>query len=384
MKMKTVWSGKLGHLALRLSLAVALLLGLCLACFGCGEPSFGADVESEMEQSIEQAMADNKVPGAIVGVWVPGWGTWVHTEGTADLATGCGIKPADKVRIASITKTFTATVILQLVDEGTLSLDDTVDRWAPEVPYSDQITIRQVCNHTSGIYSMTEDEDFDNALLDGPLGKWTFEEMLEVTLKHDPYFPPGEGWHYSDMGYELLGLIIEKVTGNDVEQEIQKRVVEELGLTNTSFPYGPEMTGEYSHGYVERDGILVDYTETDPSAPWAGGAIISNLYDLKTWVKALADGTLLGQATQEERLTWVDMPGMERFEGKYGLGICSFGGFVGHNGEILGYNSSMYYLPSKDATIVVLLNKCRPGTESPADEVFLHIAKILFPEEVPW
>jgi CubicO group peptidase (beta-lactamase class C family) len=269
--MKTVWSGNLGHLALRVSLAVALLLGLCLACFGCGDPSFGADVEAEMEQAIELAMADNKTPGAIVGVWVPGWGTWVHAEGTADLTTGREIRPADKVRIASITKTFTATVILQLVDEGTLSLDDTVDRWAPEVPYSDQITIRQVCNHTSGIYSMTEDEDFDKALLDDPLRKWTFEEMLEVALKHDPYFPPGEGWHYSDTGYELLGVIIENVTGNDIEQEIQERVVEELGLTNTSFPYGPEMTGNYSYGYVERDGILVDYTETDPSAPWAGG-----------------------------------------------------------------------------------------------------------------
>lgn len=81
---------------------------------------------------------------------------------------------------------------------------------------------------------------------------------------------------------------------------------------------------------------------------------------------------------------WVDMPGPERFEGKYGLGICSFGGFIGHNGKILGYNSSMYYLPSRDATIVVMLNKCRPGAESPADEVFLRIAKILFSEDVPW
>lgn len=370
-------------MARRLGLAFFLLLVCCIS-ISCGNPSFSGENEQYIEQVLKNAMAENDVPGAIVGVWAPSRGTWVHAEGIADLTTGREIRPTDKFRIASITKTFTATVILQLVDEGTLSLDDTVDRWAPEVPYSDQITIRQVCNHTSGIYSMTEDEDFDKALLDDPLRKWTFEEMLEVALKHDPYFPPSEGWHYSDTGYELLGVIIEKVTGNDIEQEIQKRVVEELGLTNTSFPYGPEMTGEYSHGYVERDGILVDYTETDPSAPWAGGAMISNLYDLKTWAKALADGTLLAQATQEERLTWVDMPGMKRFEGKYGLGICSFGGFVGHNGEILGYNSSMYYLPSKDATIVVMLNKCRPGAESPADEVFLRIAKILFPEEVPW
>jgi len=376
-------SWKWSFLVLRFGLAAALIIGCCLSA-SCGNPWFSSEDKRDMEQVLEQAMAENGIPGAIVGVWAPDRGTWVHAEGTADLATGRDIQPTDKVRIASITKTFTATVILQLVDEGKLSLDDTLDRWAPEVPYSDEITIRQMCNHTAGIYSMTEDEGFDEALLDNPLGKWTVQEMVDIVLEHEPYFAPGEGWHYSDIAYALLGMIIENVTGDKIEKEIQRRIIDELGLKNTSFPEGPEMTGEYSHGYVDRDGTLVDYTETDPSAPWAAGAIISNLYDLKTWAKALADGTLLAQATQEERLTWVDMPGLERFDGKYGLGISSMGGFMGHNGEILGYNSTMYYLPSKDATVVVLLNKCRPGHESPADVVFLHIAKILFPHEVPW
>ena len=200
---------------------------------------------------VEQAMAENNIPGAIVGVWVPGEGTWIKAIGTADIETGRNIKITDKMRIASITKTFTATVILQLVDEWKLALNDTLDHFVPEVPNSDEITIRQLCDMTSGIFSIADDEGFDNTLANEPLKKWTHQELLDIALKHDPYFAPGEGGYYSDTNYSpLLGMIIEQVTGNTVENEIQTRIIEPLELLNTSFPTGPNMTGEYSRGYM--------------------------------------------------------------------------------------------------------------------------------------
>lgn len=365
-----------------LGMVVTLLLGACAQ----KAPSFSPEVAQQMRQVVEEAMAEDNIPGAVVGVWVPGEGTWVKAIGKANIETGRDIESTDKFRIASITKTFTATVILQLVDEGKLSLDDTLNQFVPEVPDSDKITIRQLCNMTSGIFGISEDEGFYDTLVNDPLKKWTHRELLDVALKHDPYFPPGEGWHYSDTNYTpLLGMIIEQVTGNKVEEEIQTRIVEPLGLKDTSLPEEPYMSGEYSHGYMLKDdgGELVDITETDPSAPWTGGAMISNLDDLKVWAKALADGRLLSETAHEEQLTWVDMPGMAAIGGQYGLGISSVAGFLGHNGEILGYNSVMYYLPSRDATIIVLLNKCYPGQASVADEIFVGIAKILFPDQMP-
>jgi len=361
------------------------------------------DVQLAMEQVVSQYMMKNNIPGAIVGVWVPGEKTWTHTQGTADLTTGRKIKPEDKIRIASITKTFTATVILQLVDEGALNLEDTLDKWVPEIPrgseisYSEKITIRHLCNHTAGIYSFTENKEVHDILITDPLKKWTLEEVMKYTLELDIkgnkvpcYFEPGDTYengnpkiHYSDTAYELLGMIIEQVTGNKIGDEIQNRILDKLELKNTSFPYGPEMTGNYSRGYVQKQegGALEDFTETDPSAPWAGGAMISNLYDLKVWAKALAEGSLLSEATQQQRLTWVDWPQLplEGMNGAYGLGITCMGRLVGHSGTILGYNSAMFHLPSRNATIVVLLNKGNPGAgDACAVNICYLLAKILF------
>jgi D-alanyl-D-alanine carboxypeptidase len=203
--MQTSNSWRFWWLARRLGLAFFLLLVCCIS-ISCGNPCFSGENEQYIEQVLKNAMAENDVPGAIVGIWAPSRGTWVHAEGIADLTTGREIRPTDKFRIASITKTFTATVILQLVDEGKLSLEDNLNRWAPEFPYADEITVRQILNHTAGIYSLTEDEDFDESLLDNPLRKWTLQELLDIAIEHEPYFFPGEGWHYSaqDTSYWVL------------------------------------------------------------------------------------------------------------------------------------------------------------------------------------
>lgn len=349
-------------------------------------PSFSAAAKQKMDQVVEKTMQQYGIPGVIVGVWVPSRGAWVKTKGKSNITTGKVIEPDERVRVASITKTFIATVVLQLAEENKLSLDDKLEKYAPNIPRANEITIRQLCNMTSGIYSIGEDEKFNNILASQPLGKWTPPELVNIALSHDPYFAPGQGWHYSDTNYILLGIIIQKVTGNRVEEEVQRRIIGPLGLKNTTFPEGPDMTGKYARGYMMKDGNqeLVDITRTDPSGPWAAGAIVSNLDDLKVWVKALADGQLLNATSQKEQLKWIDVPSLAKLDGKYGLGILSISGFVGHNGTILGYNSAMYHLTSQDATIIVLINKfpCEPNSESIADKIFLDIARIIFPHEV--
>jgi D-alanyl-D-alanine carboxypeptidase len=326
-----------------------------------------------------------KVPGAVAGVWVPGEGTWTAARGLADRDAGREMRAGDLFRIGSITKTFTATVVLQLAEEGLISLDDTLEAYFPDMPHAGEITVRQLLNHTSGIWD-DYGEEFMAIAENDMLKEWGPQELLDVTLSFDPDLQPGERFHYANANYILAGMLIEQVTRNDLAVELQERIFEPLGLAHTSFAEGPQMSGDYSHGYTqeEPEADPVDITGTmDPSMVWAAGAIVSNLEDLEIWAPVLAKGELLSPRMQEERLTWVDAapPESPGVEFRYGLGISDDGGYIGHNGMFAGYNSSMYYLPSRDATLVVLINN---GTNPAyADLILIELAKVVFPDDIP-
>ena len=222
---------------------IILLTAAALACSSCGtqesEPetvfSLSPELQQELEEILDDVMSENGIPGAVIGVWVPGEGSWVEAKGLADVQTGEAMDTADKVRIGSITKTFNATVILQLVDEGRIGLDDPLRDYAPEVPGSEEITVRMLLDHTSGLFDYTSDEDFQEAVDAEPLRKWQPQELVDFAISHEPYFAPGEEWHYSNTNYILLGMIVEEVTGNLVGDEMRTRIYERLGLSNTSF-----------------------------------------------------------------------------------------------------------------------------------------------------
>jgi D-alanyl-D-alanine carboxypeptidase len=284
-------------------------------------------------------------------------------------------------RIASNTKTYTATVILQLAGEGRLSLDDHLDKYVTGIPNGDRVTVRQLLDMTSGIYSYSEDEDFGRVFDSEPLKVWSWQEIMDIVLRHQPDFEPGAGWHYSDTNYYLLGIIAEQVTGTPVEEEIQRRVMDRLGLKRTWFPTGPDMPGDYAHGYMpsadhDTSKALVEMTRIDPSAPWTGGAMVSTLEDLKTYARALAEGSLLTPAMQEERLRLVRVPDNVM---EYGLGIASVYGFLGHTGAINGFNSVIFHHPELGATIVVIANKSTNSSQE-AVGIFLELGRLLFPD----
>ncbi len=368
---------------------ILLSVLLVLTISSCGgepepaAPAFDEDLQEQMRQVVEASMAQQDIPGVIVGVWIPGQGEWVAAFGEADIETGRAMTTTDKVRIASNTKTFVATLVLQLADEGALSLDDPLEKYIPGVTYGNEITVRNLLNMTSGIFSFSEDEDFLAAFTADPLMQLTPEEEVEIALGHPPNFAPGEDWEYSDTNYEILGIIVEEVTGNAIEDEMRERIIEPLGLESTSFPTTPDMPPSHARGYVLSDaGELQDYTRSSPSVPWAGGAMISDLEDLRVWVKTLATGELLSEEMHSQQLEWVQMPGMENIDGKYGLGIMSLAGFQGHDGAIFGYNSIMLYVPEEDATIVILANKSTNFSQETIP-IFSGLAELLFPGRFP-
>jgi len=316
------------------------------------------DASGKIDKLFSEYMEKYNAPGSLVGIWVPGKGVHVKAYGTSDIATGRKAKATDRFRIGSNTKTMTATVILQLVEEGLISLDDKLSKYEPKVRGSGNITVRQLLNMTSGLHNYTEMPSlFEKFEADRSIGFTPFE-LVKLGLKHKPDFEPGKGMHYSNTNYILLGMIIEKVTGNKYEDEVEKRIVRRLGLKNTYYPVSASMEGRFLHGYMtDDDGSLVDWSSENVSWGWAAGGMVSNLFDMKKYAEALCNGTFLGAGLQEKRMNeWVDMGSKKIPSLKYGLGIFTLDGYVGHNGGLPGYISMAMHNPSTKATVVFVFN----------------------------
>jgi CubicO group peptidase (beta-lactamase class C family) len=336
----------------------------------------------ELRPLVEATMTQRGVPGVIVFVSVPNVCEWIARLGVDDVVVGRPMRRDDHVRVGSITKTFTGTVVLQLVDEGLVVLDNPISRYLTRVPNGQNITVRQLLNMTSGLYNYSDDLVFNMTLDKQPDKEWTRDELLNIAFSHSPYFLPGQGFHYSNTNSVLLGLLVETITGRHFENEVESRIFRPLGLRGTSLPRSARIPSPRSRGYQfgTNVGTLVppecdaetagrrDATADSPSWTWSAGGAISTLPDLKIWARALAIGTLLTPTTQAERLDWV--PTGPPPAPRYGLHITDFAGVIGHDGALLGYQSFMGYLPARDATLVVLANVF-PDAEcgSPADEI---------------
>jgi D-alanyl-D-alanine carboxypeptidase len=388
------------HFPLWLVVLCSLALSACVAraqsaaaLAPTAEPAYVA----ALRPKLEALMRKEHVPGAIFYVQDPGEGNWTATMGTADLASNAPIDVNSHMRVGSITKTLTATVMLQLAEAGKLHLDDAVAKYQPDVPNGAHITIRELLNMTSGLYNYSEDDGFGKTLLAQPAKVWQPDALLAIAFKHPPYFAPGVGFHYSNTNYILLGLIAEQLGGAPLAEQFQQRILTPLGMRSTSLPplTDAAIPNPHPQGYTSKTGgecpiasdtgtarsaqasLLCNVTTMNPSWAWSAGAAISTLADLRVWAKALATGTLLDAAMQRERLTWVQpTPGRQ-----YGLGIFNIDGFLGHNGSLPGFQSFMGYRPAPQQMVIVLTNldqgtNCTlsaPGGEpvcpSPADDL---------------
>lgn len=354
-----------------------------------------SSLDPELAQTLRQILIDNMdeygIPGALAGVWIPGEGKLIIEEGVSDLDSDEPIKRGDHARIGSITKSYTVTVILQLVEEGVISIDDPLSKYFPAVKNS-VATIRDLANMRSGIFNYTEDKAFGMLLIEDLLRKWAPQELVDVADMNAPYFTPDGGWHYSNTNTVILGMIIEQVTGNFVGDEIQERIIEPLGLGGTIYPVSPDIPFPFSKGYLELDPEmgLSDVTLSDPSSSAGSGAMISTLQDMRRWGKALGMGTLLIEETQQERIDSLapivfdpcDDDDPERPKrscpeyDKYGLGIGEINGWIGHTGEGIGYTLLVMFNPQNESIVAIIMNRSGVGKHVPT-KVFMEYAEIL-------
>ncbi|MFI1993862.1 serine hydrolase domain-containing protein [Actinoplanes sp. NPDC020271] len=289
------------------------------------------------------ALVADGFPGALAVVRDEHGRVRKPTAGVGDVATGRPVPADGQVRIGSNTKTFVAVVVLQLVAEHRVRLDDPVEKYLPGLLHGEQITVRQILQHTSGLPNYTDYLPLDDLSL--RYRHFEPQELLDLALAHPATFPAGTGWAYSNTNYIVAGLLVERVTGRPVEEQIQKRVIRKAGLRHTYFPadYETGIRERHPQGYLAGpDGQLLDITDLDPSWGWAAGQMIATPSDLNTFFSALIHGKLLpkAQLAEMERTVPADVfPGA-----RYGLGLMSLplscGGVAwGHGGDIPGYET---------------------------------------------
>jgi D-alanyl-D-alanine carboxypeptidase len=318
-------------------------------------------VTRQLDEAVQQVMREANVPGVTVGLWTPDMGTYVRSFGVADKTNGRMMSRDLYIRMGSETKTFTVTALLKLVDEGKVSLDDPIGKYVDGVPNGDEITLRELAGMRSGLFNYSEDPGFFKALTSDPQRPFTPQQLLDYAFKHPVLFPPGEKFFYCNTNLILLGLVVEKVGGQPIQDFIQKNVLAPAGMNHTVFPTDAAFPTPHAQGYTDQTatGKVEDAANWNPSWGWAAGAMISNLDDLHVWARTVATGilpngdTLISPATQKQRLITppTTIPGAG-----YGLGIFNVQGWIGHNGSLPGYETLTIYLPSAQATLVVLLN----------------------------
>ncbi|MGH7106575.1 MAG: serine hydrolase domain-containing protein [Acetobacteraceae bacterium] len=375
---------------LKLALAGALLFAArpSIAAAKGFSGSEIAGVDHAVEATLAEYGGKTPVPGAVVGIWDPDRGaTYTKAYGAGQLSPNTAMRLDDKFRIGSNTKTFVVTVLLQLVDEGKLRLDDTLDQFAlpVKVPNGAHITLRQLCEMRSGLLDLYQQPKFQAANID-PHQPFDIVPWMKSALAHRPLFPPGAQYNYSNTNYILLGWVIEAVTHESVAREIEQRILKPLHLANTSYPVtDPDLPTPFAHGYMlnAKGGWDDETVALPPQLSGPAGVMISDLADLRRWVKAYVSGSVNSAAMQKQRLACLPTP---KPNASFGLGIGCSAGWFGYTGGITGYNTAAYYLPAKGATIVVLVNSQRQpeGKWDVASEIVHNIAKVLYPGHVPF
>ncbi|MUM20065.1 beta-lactamase family protein [Mycobacterium sp. CBMA271] len=364
-------------------LVLATLIAGCRANSGIRPAELDTATSATLDTAISEVLASTGVPGAIVGVWGPK-GRYVRTFGVANTTTHEPMHPDFFHRIGSVTKTFTVTAVLLLVDEGKVGLDDPIAKYVDGVPGGSKVTLRQLARMQSGLFNYSMSLAFNHDLEADPRRRYGTQQLLDYAFAQPPNFPPGQGYEYSNTNAVLLGQVVEKVSGKTLPAYVREHIADPLGLSHTSFPDTNAIPDPHAQGYTQLTptGPLIDCTDWSPSwASWAG-AMVSTLEDLRVWVPALATGKLLTPATQKQRLQTVAMPPVPD-DIRYGLGIFDARGWIGHNGSIPGYQTLAIYSPAEQTTVVALLNT--DVAKQPAQPSTLFgtaITKVISPEHV--
>ena len=345
----------------RAGIGVKVLALVVLAAVGAAAIIIsGTALRSDSSAPSVEKVVDAGSPGALLLV-DDGSSRKEKTSGLAVVKGRVPLDAHDRFRVGSITKTFVAVVVLQLVGEHRLALGDTVERWLPGlIPDGGRITLRQLLAHRSGLADYADDADFVRRTVAQPRRLWTPRELVAVALAEGRVAPPGKDFAYASTNYVLLGMVIERATGRSLGRQLRSRIFAPLGLRDTVFAYDLRNSRPYAHGYApsQHDGIVGslatarDRSTVNTSWAWAAGSIVSTARDLSRFFGALLQGRLLSPRLLE---LMRPAPGS-----RYGLGLAGFrtpcGAAIGHTGALLGTVSAAWNSVDGRRRVVAMSN----------------------------
>ena len=350
-------------------------LGLCSVLAGCATAPPPGSGASELEGGVDALMADyrGKVPGASVLVLRDGAPLLRRGYGLSVLETATDATPQTNYRLASVTKQFTAAAILLLAQDGKLGLDDPIKHWLPSLPKSaDAITIRQILSHMSGLIDY---EDVMPATFDADLNQMHDSDVLRVLEGQDRgYFAPGKGYRYSNSGYALLALTVERASGKSFATFLRERIFQPLGMNDTvAYERGVSEVAHRAFGYSYENGRWLRTDQSSTSAVLGDGGIYSSIDDLARWDTALYDDRLLSAASR--KLAFTAHTPTDVADVGYGLGWRITGETLWHSGETMGFRNVIVRWPRRHLTVVMLTNRNDPEPYRTA----LRIAELYLP-----
>ena len=326
---------------------------------------------------LDSLRSEYQFPGATAAYILPDGTVATVATGLADVELNISMTPQSRMLAASIGKTFVGALVLALVEEGKLQLDNVISTWLGDRPWFSrlpnhgEITLRQLLTHSAGIPNHVEMEGFKNAFAknrNADANPLPPDSLIAFVLDQPPLFKPDQGWHYSDTGYILVGLIIEAVTGGDYYEQVRQRFLRPLQLTLTTPSDRLELPG-LAAGYMAADNAFGMPSKTTirpgvmawhPGIEWTGGGFVSNPKDLVVWAKALFEGRALAGNYLEELLKSVPLS-QDDPDNRYGIAVAirekgPLGPTLGHGGWIPGYCSSLRYYPNHGIAISFQIN----------------------------
>ena len=352
-----------------------------------GPQAFPPEVVTELQAEIDALTAEGFPPGVIMWIDAPDY-QFEGASGSANLVDGTPMPPEGAFRIGSITKMFTATVIMQLAEDGVLTLDDPLALWLPDVaaqlPYGDQITLRHLLTHTSGLFNVVEHESyyadiFTEMVVDEATGNVMLDcverdpndTLARYVYGKEAQFEPGTQWRYSNTNYTLLGMIIEAATEMPLAEAYRTNIYEPLGMTSTFLDCYEAPVVDVVHGYTVSGDAMTDVTELHESVGWSAGGLVSTASDLVAFARGLFSGALFDNPETVAAMT-TPAP-----DSAYGLGIMLQDGYVGHAGGIAGFRSVLNYSPEFDTVVVMLYNTDATGPEQLQAEIMNPVLPLL-------
>jgi D-alanyl-D-alanine carboxypeptidase len=336
-------------------------------------PPSPAVLRDTLQRRLDRLRVREGVPGVSVAILFPDGTTWLGTSGLANIKTREEVEPDTAFAVASISKTFTAALIMRLAQEGRVDLAHPAAQYLPELRIDRRVTVRMLLDHTSGLRDFFLEPKIDKALLSDRGSTWDAKRSLKYVGK--AYFKPGKGWHYSNTNYLLLGLIAERVGKATLSSQLESRFFGPLDLDHTFEQIGGSPGGPVAHGY-RFDGASsklrpVDLSDGTTMAPFtsvvtaagAAGSIASTPKDLVRWASALYGGAVLDPDSLAAMVGDVALTAAKSPSIPYGLGVQALAidghPTLGHSGRLLGFRAVVRWLPSERIAIAVVTNQSR-------------------------